>query len=389
MEVSLKYGCNPHQEHASLTDPNDQPVLEFLNGNPGYINLLDALRGWQLVKDLRAAAGLPAATSFKHVNPAGTAVAGSLSDDFLAAQFLPKRQYSPLASAYIKARACDRIASFGDFIALSEVVDASTANIIRREVSDGIIAPGYDQDALEILKKKQGGRYVVIKVDPDYTPPETERRLEFGLWLEQSHDNSKITLDGLGEIVSANRDLPDEARMTMLVASITLKYTHSNSIAVGYDGQAIGIGAGQQSRIACTRLACGKADRYFLSQHPRVLALPFKDKTSKNDKFNGIDAFLRFDDLDELEMKGLLALLDETPKPLTAEDKADFIGSFQNVGLSSDGFIPFRDNVDRAAQSGVRYIVQPGGSVADAGVTEAADERGLVMVHSGIRLFVH
>lgn len=389
METSLKYGCNPHQKHALLVDPNEKPVLEFLNGTPGYINLLDALRGWQLVKDLGAASGLPAATSFKHVNPAGVAIAGDLSDEFLSAQFLAKRKYSPLATAYIKARACDRIASFGDFIALSEVVDVSTANIIRREVSDGIIAPGYEDEALEILKKKQGGRYVVIKVDADYTPPEKERRLEFGLWLEQSHDNSEITFDGLGEIVSAKKDLPDEARMTMLVAAIALKYTHSNSIAVGYDGQAIGIGAGQQSRIACTRLACGKADRYFLSLHPMVQSLPFKEKTSRNDKFNAIDAFLRFEDLDHLEMKALTDVLTEIPTPLSADEKSAWIEGFENVGLSSDGFIPFRDNIDRAAQSGVRYIVQPGGSRADEGVTKAADERGLVMLHSGIRLFVH
>lgn len=389
MEISLKYGCNPHQEQARLMDPNEQPVLEFLNGKPGYINLLDALRGWQLVRNLAAASGLATATSFKHVNPAGAAVAGELSDTFLAAQFLAKRKYSPLATAYIKARACDRIASFGDFIALSDVVDVSTANIIRREISDGIIAPGYEEEALEILKKKQGGRYAIIKVDPDYTPPETEKRLEFGLWLEQSHDNSEITLDGLGEIVSANKDLPDAARMSLLVASVALKYTHSNSVAVAYDGQAIGIGAGQQSRIACTRLACGKADRYFLTLHPRVFALPFRDKTSRNDKFNAIDAFLRFQDLDDLEMKALTDVLQETPEPLSPTDKAEWIASFENVGLSSDGYIPFRDNIDRASQSAVRYIVQPGGSRADAGVTEAANERGLVMLHSGIRLFVH
>lgn len=389
MEIKLKYGCNPHQETASLTDPNETPVIEVLNGTAGYINLLDALRGWQLVRELKAGTGLASATSFKHVNPAGAAVAGALSDEFLEAQFLAKREYSPLATAYIRARACDRIASFGDFIALSDPVDESTARIIRREVSDGIIAPDYEPEALDILKRKQGGRYVILKIDRDYTPPIMERRMEFGLWLEQMHDTSEITTDSPGEIVTKNRDLPADALLGLVLASIALKYTHSNSIAVTCQGSAIGIGAGQQSRIACTRLACGKADRWFLQLHPRVASLAYVDGASRTDKFNAIDAYLRFDELDDLERKGLLDLLEETPEPLTLDEKREWIETFDPVSLCSDGYIPFRDNIDRAAQSGVGYIIQPGGSRADEGVTAAADERGLVMLHSGIRLFVH
>lgn len=398
-QLPLKYGCNPNQPTARILypGPRDCP-LSIVNGNPSFINALDGLRGWELVRDLKAATGKAAAASFKHVSPAGAAVAGELTDDFCAANFYPspsEHTYTPIAAAYAKARSSDRGASFGDFIAVSETVDASLANLIKPEVSDGIIAPSYDDDAKAILAAKKGGKYVMLQIDPAYTPASgsVESRTCFGLTLEQTYNDAVIDKSLLSNITTDKKDLPDSAIESLLVATATLKHTQSNSIAVAMNGQAIGVGAGQQSRIACTRLACDKADRFMLKQHPKSLALIglFKDGVKRPDKVNAVDQFVRYHELDEIERGGLLSLLTSKPEPITAEEAKEWCATFGNgqLALSSDAFIPFRDNLDRAARSGVKYVVHAGGSARDDLVTDAANEHGMVMALSGLRLFLH
>ncbi|MEM6257182.1 MAG: phosphoribosylaminoimidazolecarboxamide formyltransferase [Planctomycetota bacterium] len=400
-ELPLKYGCNPNQPDARILFDGPPEVacpLSIVNGNPSFINALDGLRGWELVRDLKAATGQPSAASFKHVSPAGAAVAGELSDSFCAANFYPspnQYSYSPIAAAYAKARSSDRGASFGDFIAVSETVDASLATLIRPEVSDGIIAPGYNADAEAILASKKGGKYVMLQIDPAYAPAagSFESRTCFGLTLEQTYNDVVIDTSLLQNVVTGNKTLPKSAVESLLVATATLKHTQSNSIAVAMDGQAIGVGAGQQSRIACTRLACDKADRFMLKQHPKSIALIalFKEGVKRPDKVNAVDQFVRYHELDEVELGGLHALLESKTEPITPDEANNWCANFGNgqLALSSDAFIPFRDNLDRAARSGVKYVVHAGGSARDDLVTDAANEHGMVMALSGLRLFLH
>lgn len=388
MDIPLKYGLNPHQIPAKLVLPDPSP-LQILNGTPGYINLLDALGAWQLARELKAATGMPGAASFKHTSPAGAAIAGPLTDEYRASQFLTGKDYSPVATAYIRARGGDRMCSFGDVAAVSDVVDVSLAEALRREASDLIIAPGYEPAALDILKKKQKGRYLILQMDPDYAPPETERRTLYGFHMEQPRNNAEISRDLFDNIVSKNRTLPDTARDTLVVATIALKYTQSNSICVAYDGQVIGMGAGQQSRIHCTRLACDKAEKWFLQQHPKTVALPFDTSLKRVDKTNVVDQYILWDQLSEPEEAQMLAGLDAVPERITPEERLDWLKQFDGICLSSDALIPFRDNIDRAQRSNVQYIAQTGGSNRDADVTEAGDEYGIVMTHTGLRLFVH
>jgi phosphoribosylaminoimidazolecarboxamide formyltransferase / IMP cyclohydrolase len=389
MQIPLKYGCNPNQTHAQLTSPLPDGPLTVVNGAPSYINILDALRGWQLVRELARSTGQPAAASFKHVSPAGAAVAGPLTDDFRKAHFYSDEDMSPLATAYAKARSSDRVASFGDFISVSGTVDESLARIIKPEVSDGIIAPGYDPKALDIIKAKKGGKYVVLQIDPAYDPPSVESRVEFGLTLEQSYNDSVIDADLFKNVVTKNNDIPGDVMQSLIVATVTLKHTQSNSITVGYKGQAVGIGAGQQSRIACTRLACDKADRWLLKMHPKALALQFVDGLPKSEKVNALDQFVRYHELDHGERGVLSKALTTTPDPITDQQRADWNAQFQGVVLSSDAFVPFRDNLDRAARSGVKTLAQAGGSARDQGVIDAADEYGMTMAFTGLRLFLH
>jgi phosphoribosylaminoimidazolecarboxamide formyltransferase / IMP cyclohydrolase len=389
MQIPLKYGCNPNQTHAQLTSPLPDGPLTVVNGAPSYINILDALRGWQLVRELARSTGQPAAASFKHVSPAGAAVAGPLTDDFRKAHFYSDEDMSPLATAYAKARSSDRVASFGDFISVSGTVDESLARIIKPEVSDGIIAPGYDPKALDIIKAKKGGKYVVLQIDPAYDPPNVESRVEFGLTLEQSYNDSVIDADLFKNVVTKNNDIPGDVMQSLIVATVTLKHTQSNSITVGYKGQAVGIGAGQQSRIACTRLACDKADRWLLKMHPKALALQFVDGLPKSEKVNALDQFVRYHELDHGERGVLSKALTTTPDPITDQQRADWNAQFQGVVLSSDAFVPFRDNLDRAARSGVKTLAQAGGSARDQGVIDAADEYGMTMAFTGLRLFLH
>jgi phosphoribosylaminoimidazolecarboxamide formyltransferase / IMP cyclohydrolase len=364
--------------------------IAVLNGAPGYINLLDALNGWQLVRELKQALGLPAAASFKHVSPAGAAVGAPLDDATRASYLLdPGTELSPLASAYARARGADRVASFGDFIALSDQVDLSTAQLIRREVSDGVIAPGFDDDALAVLKKKQGGKYLVVRIDADYEPAaEIEARDVFGITFEQRRNDVRLGSGLLTNRVTKNRDIPASAERDLVVALVTLKYTQSNSICLAVDGQAIGVGAGQQSRILCTRLASSKADTWQLRRHPAALELPFRPGLGRTECDNAVDGFLR-DDLTPEEEAVWLNSFAEAPKRLTTDQKREWLAAQSNVCLASDGFIPFRDNIDRASRSGVRYVVQPGGSLRDVGVIEACDEYGIAMAFSGVRLFHH
>ncbi|QQE13210.1 phosphoribosylaminoimidazolecarboxamide formyltransferase [Planctomycetota bacterium] len=390
MEIKLKYGCNPNQPTARVLFDGDTCPLSVVNGSPSYINLLDGLRSWQLVRDLKAATNKAAAASYKHVSPAGAAVAGQLTPEFRKAHFYSDAELSPVATAYAKARSSDRVASFGDFIAVSEIVDVSLANLIKPEVSDGIIAPGYEPEALEILKAKKRGNYVMLQMDESYSPPEVESRKEFGLTLEQTHNDIAITNDTItGNVVTDNKELDANAIETAVVATITLKHTQSNSISVGVDGQAIGVGAGQQSRIACTRIACDKADRWLLKQHPKALALTFKD-IPKSEKVNALEGFVRWNELNNDEKAAVKNALDCDVDPITAEERAEFLASKTgNVVLSSDAFIPFRDNLDRAAASGVKLVVQAGGSARDQDVIDAANEHKMAMSLTGIRLFLH
>ncbi len=364
--------------------------FKVLNGKPGYINLLDALNGWQLVKELKSATGLPSATSFKHVSPAGAAVGLPLSETEAKIFWVDdKAELSPLAAAYARARGADRMSSYGDFISLSDVCDKETASIIKREVSDGIIAPGYSDEALEILKSKKKGNYCVLEIDPDYVPEEKETKQVFGVTFEQGRNNAVIDENFLGECVTKNKELPEGAKRDLMISLIVLKYTQSNSVAYVKDGQAIGIGAGQQSRIHCTRLAGSKADNFFLRQSPEVLDLPFREDIGRADRDNAIDIYMGKDSEDLLKDGEWQRVFKSRPEPLTEERKKEWISTFTDVSLGSDAFFPFGDNVERAAKSGVKYIVQPGGSIRDDNVIETADKYGMVMNFTGLRLFHH
>ena len=363
--------------------------LRVLNGTPGYVNIIDAMGAWQLARELNQATGLAGAASFKHASPAGAAVASDLDETYLASQFLAGKEYSPGATAYIRARGGDRMCSFGDAAAVSEVVDRSLAYVLRREVSDLIIAPGYDPDALEILCAKKGGGYLVLEIDPDFEPPGVEQRTLFGLELEQPRNDAAITRQTFSNIVTGNRNIPDAELDTLVVATIALKYTQSNSVCVASDGQVIGMGAGQQSRIHCTRLACDKADKWFLQQHPRTLDLPFREGLKRTEKTNLVDQYLLWDQLSDTEEVHMLDHLEELPVPISPAERREYLSRFGGICLSSDAYIPFRDNIDRAARSNVRYVAQTGGSTADQGVTEAADDYGMAMAHTGLRLFLH
>ena len=390
-EFELKYGCNPNQKPAKIymADGSELPV-KILSGRPGYINFMDAFNGWQLVSELKKATGLPAATSFKHVSPAGAAVGLPLSDTLAKIYWVDDLgELSPLACAYARARGADRMSSFGDFIALSDVCDVSTAKLIKREVSDGVIAPGYEPEALEILKSKKNGNYNVIQIDPDYEPEALERKQVFGITFEQGHNNLEINRDLLEDIVTENRELPDSAKIDLMISLITLKYTQSNSVCYVKDGQAIGIGAGQQSRVHCTRLAGNKADIWWLRQNPKVLALPFKDSIRRPDRDNTIDVYIS-DDYEDVLADGVWEnFFTEKPEPLTREEKKAWIAQLKDVALGSDAFFPFGDNIERAHRSGVQYIAQAGGSIRDDNVIETCDKYGMAMAFTGLRLFHH
>lgn len=387
-EITLRYGCNPHQKPARVYVKTGKLPIRVLNGSPGYINLLDALNGWQLVRELKAALGLPAATSFKHVSPAGAAVGVPLSDVLKKAYFVEDLDLSPLAVAYARARGADRMSSFGDWIALSDPIDVPTAHLIRREVSDGVIAPGCEPEALDILRRKRNGRYTVVEIDPDYEPPEMESREVFGITFEQRRNDAHIGDAMLQNVVTRNKDIPDSARRDLIVALIALKYVQSNSVCLALDGQVIGVGAGQQSRVHCVRLAASKADTWYLRQHPAVLGLRFRDGLGRPERDNAIDVYLR-DDLTPAEQAAWETAFAVVPRRLTPQEKRAWLDGLKGVSLASDAFFPFRDNIDRARQSGVQYIVEPGGSVRDADVIAACDEYGMVMAFSGVRLFHH
>jgi len=387
-EIVLKYGCNPHQKPARIYAKSGVLPIEILNGNPGYINLLDAFNAWQLVKELRQVLDLPAAASFKHVSPAGAAVGLPLSDILKKAYFVEGLELSPVAAAYARARGADRMSSFGDWAALSETVDKATAELLRKEVSDGIIAPDFTPEALEILARKRKGGYNVLKIDPAYEPEELELKELFGVVFEQKRNSLIPGFGLLQNIVTVKKELPEAARRDLALAMITLKYTQSNSVCFVRDGQVIGCGAGQQSRIHCVRLAAAKADTWYLRQHPAVLGLRFKEGTGRPDRDNAIDQFLR-DDLTAPELRELEKVLTDKPTQLTAAQKREWLNGLTGVSLGSDAFFPFRDNIDRARQSGVAYIVQPGGSVRDDAVIEACNEYGMTMAFSGTRLFHH
>ena len=390
-EIELKYGCNPNQKPSKIymEDGSDLPV-EVLNGRPGYINFLDAFNGWQLVKELKAATGLPAATSFKHVSPAGAAVGLPLDDTMAKIYWVDDLgELSPLACAYARARGADRMSSFGDFIALSDVCDADTANLIKREVSDGVIAPGYTDEALEILKQKKKGNYNVIKIDESYVPAEIERKQVYGMTFEQGRNELDINEELFSNIVTKNKDIPELALIDMKIALITLKYTQSNSVCYVKGGQAIGIGAGQQSRIHCTRLAGSKADNWFLRQSPQVMGLEFLDGLGRADRDNTIDVYMS-DDYDDVLRDGEWQKRFKVKPPVfTREEKRAWLDKNTDVICGSDAFFPFSDNIERAHKSGVKYIAQPGGSVRDDLVIECADQYDMVMAFTGIRLFHH
>lgn len=387
-EIVLKYGCNPHQKPARVYTKSENLPFKILNGNPGYINFMDAFNSWQLVKELKQATKLPGAASFKHVSPAGAAVGVPLSNVLKKSYFVEDIELTPVAAAYARARGADRMSSFGDWAAISDVVDLPTAIILSRSVSDGIIAAGYTDEALELLKKKKKGNYCIIQMDWDYEPEEIETREIYGITFEQKRNDILANKDMLNNIVTNNKNITEEAKRDLLISMITLKYTQSNSVCFVLDGQVIGVGAGQQSRIHCTRLAGSKADIWYLRQHPAVLNLPFKEGISTPERDNAIDQYLR-DDITPMELKEWGNVFKEIPNRLTKEEKAGWLSNLAGVSLGSDAFFPFRDNIDRAAQSGVKYIVQPGGSVRDDIVIEACNEYDIAMVYSGIRLFHH
>ncbi len=390
-ELELKYGCNPNQKPSRIfmKDGSDLPI-EVLNGKPGYINFLDAFNSWQLVKELKEATGLPAAASFKHVSPAGAAVGLPLSEVDRQIYFVDEPgELSPIACAYIRARGADRLCSYGDWAALSDVCDADTARYLKGEVSDGIIAPGYTDEALEILKTKKKGGYNVVRIDPAHVPAEQECKDVFGITFEQGHNDFRIDEGLLGNVVTANKELPEAAKRDMIVALITLKYTQSNSVCYVKDGQAIGVGAGQQSRIHCTRLAGNKADNWYLRQHPKVLGLQFVDGIRRPNRDNAIDVYISDEYEDVLREGAWQEVFKVKPEPLTAEEKKAWIATQTGVTVGSDAFFPFGDNVERARKSGVCYIVEPGGSIRDDNVIETADRYGIAMAFTGMRLFHH
>lgn len=390
-EIELKYGCNPNQKPSRIfmEDGSDLPVT-VLNGKPGYINFLDAFNGWQLVKELKEATGLPAATSFKHVSPAGAALGLHMSETLKKIYWVDDLgELSPLACAYARARGADRMSSFGDFIALSDECDEDTARLIKREVSDGVIAPGYTEKALELLKSKKKGNYNIIRIDPSYVPAPIEKKQVYGITFEQGRNELKIDKELLSNIVTQNKDVPESALRDMKVALITLKYTQSNSVCYVKDGQAIGIGAGQQSRVHCTRLAGQKADNWFLRQAPQVLSLQFVDSLGRADRDNAIDNYIGDEYMDVLAEGAWQRVFKEKPPVFTAEEKRAWLDGLKDVTLGSDAFFPFSDNVERAHKSGVKYIVQPGGSVRDDLVISCCDKYNMAMVFTGIRLFHH
>ena len=390
-EIQLKYGCNPNQKPSRIfmEDGSELPVT-VLNGKPGYINFLDALNGWQLVKELKEATGLPAATSFKHVSPAGAAVGLPLPETLAKIYWVDDLgELSPLACAYARARGADRMSSFGDFISLSDVCDVDTAKLIKREVSDGVIAPGYTPEALEILKQKKKGNYNVIQIDPDYRPAEIERKQVYGVTFEQGRNELCVDEKLLSNVVTDKKDIPEAALIDMKIALITLKYTQSNSVCYVKDGQAIGIGAGQQSRVHCTRLAGNKADNWFLRQSPQVLSLQFKEGLGRADRDNAIDVYMSDDYMDVLADGIWENTFAVKPPVFTREERQEWLKKLDGVTLGSDAFFPFSDNIDRARRSGVKYVVQPGGSVRDDAVIDACNRYGMAMVFTGIRLFHH
>lgn len=389
-ELELKYGCNPNQKPSRIYRKNGELPIRVLNGKPGYINLLDAFNGWQLVKELKGATGLPAATSFKHVSPAGAAVGLPLTDVEARIYWVADLgELSPLACAYARARGADRMSSFGDFISLSEVCDVSTARIIKREVSDGVIAPGYEPEALEILKAKKKGGYNIIEIDPDYVPEPVEHKEVFGITFEQGRNELKIDRELLSHVVTENKEIPDQAQIDLMISLITLKYTQSNSVCYAKGGQAIGIGAGQQSRIHCTRLAGTKADNWFLRQSPKVLGLTFAEGIGRADRDNAIDLYIGEDYMDVLADGVWEGIFKEKPDVFTREEKRAWLDQMQGVALGSDAFFPFGDNIERAHKSGVNYVAQPGGSIRDDNVIETCNKYGMAMCFTGIRLFHH
>ncbi len=390
MRYELKYGCNPNQKPAAVSTDGELPFT-VLNGRAGYINLLDALNGWQLVSELRRAAGLPAAASFKHVSPAGAAIGLPLDETLKKMYFVDENaELSPVAAAYIRARGADRMSSFGDFIAISDRVDVSLASILKREVSDGIIAPDYDEEALSILCSKKKGAYTVIRMDPEYVPAPVERRTVYGVTFEQGRNDSVIDENLLLNIVTDNKDLPESAKRDLIIALITLKYTQSNSVCYAEDGQTIGVGAGQQSRIHCTRLAGNKADLWHLRHCPEVLELPFREDIPRPNRDNAIDLYLSDDEwMDVLDEGKWQQFFTRRPEPMSKEKKRAWLARYTETALASDAFFPFGDNIERAFRSGVKYVAQPGGSVRDDDVIKACNEHGLVMCFTGLRLFHH
>lgn len=388
-ELELKYGCNPNQKPARVFVKEGDIPFTVLNGKPGYINLLDAMNSWQLVQELKKATGLPAAASFKHVSPAGAAVAAPLPEILQKVYFVEGIELSPVATAYIRARGADRMSSYGDFVALSDECDAQTASFLAREVSDGIIAPSYSAEALEILKSKRKGTYLVLQMEPDFQPAELEQKEVFGITFEQKRNTVEINEDCLTDIPTANKTFTEEAKRDLLIALITLKYTQSNSVCYAKDGQAIGIGAGQQSRVHCTRLAGNKADVWHLRQHPKVLALPFKEDVRRPDRDNAIDVYISEEWEDLLETDDWKRVFTEKPEPLSREEKKEYLKTITGVALGSDAFFPFGDNVERAKKSGVSFIAQSGGSIRDDNVIETADKYNIAMAFTHIRLFHH
>ena len=392
-EFELKYGCNPNQKPSKIymADGSELPI-EILCGRPGYINFLDAFNSWQLVKEIKAALGMPAATSFKHVSPTSAAVGIKMSEKLKKACFVDDIEGlddSPLATAYARARGTDRMSSFGDWIALSDVCDVTTAKLIKREVSDGVIAPGYEHEALEILKSKRNGNYNIVKIDPDYVPAEQEIKQVYGITFEQGRNNFKIDEELLGNIVTENKEFPSEAKRDLIIALITLKYTQSNSVCYAVDGQAIGVGAGQQSRIHCTRLAGNKADIWHLRQHEKVLNLPFLDTVGRPDRDNTIDVYIS-DEYEDVLADGVWqTLFSERPEPFTKAEQKAYLATIKGVALGSDAFFPFGDNIERASKSGVSYIAEPGGSIRDDNVIAACNKHGMTMCFTGMRLFHH
>lgn len=388
-EIALKYGCNPNQKPASIYLNDQELPVTVLNGKPGYINFLDALNSWQLVKELKEATGYPSAASFKHVSPAGAAIGTPLSEVERKIYFTGDEELSMLACAYVRARGADRMSSYGDFAALSDICDKDTALLLKKEVSDGVIAPGYTEEALEILKEKKKGNYAVIQIDPTYVPEEIERKQVFGIYFEQGRNDVHIDESLLTNFVTKNKELTEQAKLDLLIAMITLKYTQSNSVVYAKDGQVIGVGAGQQSRIHCTRLAGSKADNWWLRQHEKVLNLPFKEDIRRADRDNTIDIYLSEDYEDVLQDGAWQQFFTEQPSVFTREEKKEWIKQQSDVALGSDAFFPFGDNIERAHKSGVKYVVQPGGSIRDDHVIDTCDKYDIVMVCNGVRLFHH